>query len=109
AAVKAITAFNPDLVFLDVQMPGLDGFEVLERVSRECLPMIVFVTAHDAHALRAFEIHAIDYLLKPFGEDRFEESLRRAREELSRDETYPERRRLSELIEAMDRARDSGA
>jgi len=84
AAVEAIRTFQPDLVFLDVQMPGLDGFEVLEKVAGHHLPMVVFVTAHDAHVLKAFDIHALDYLLKPYSESRFKESLRRARVEVER-------------------------
>lgn len=78
-ALAAIRAHAPDLVFLDIQMPGLGGFEVLERLG-EAAPEIVFVTAHDEHALRAFEVHAVDYLLKPFSDGRFRESMRRARE-----------------------------
>src|ERR1044071_4399091 len=70
---------EPDLVFLDVQMPGLDGFGVLEALDFEPLPQIVFVTAHDHFALRAFEVHALDYLLKPFDPGRFEKVLDRAR------------------------------
>ena len=110
-AVEKIETLKPDLVFLDVQMPGLDGFQVLERISRDILPMVVFVTAHDVHALRAFEIHAMDYLLKPFSEERFQESLRRAREELRKTDEFPERRRLAELVESLEAARaglDSG-
>lgn len=78
-ALTAIRECAPDLVFLDIQMPGLGGFEVLERLG-EAAPEIVFVTAHDEHALRAFEVHAVDYLLKPFSDGRFRESMRRARE-----------------------------
>lgn len=102
AAVEAIRALRPDLVLLDVQMPGLDGFEVLDRVGADGLPMVVFVTAHDAHALRAFEVHAVDYLLKPFSEERLAEALRRAREELARTQEFPERRRLGELLGALE-------
>ena len=76
-AVKAATDLRPDLMFLDIQMPKLDGFEVLELL--EPRPTVVFVTAYDQHALRAFEIHAVDYLLKPFSLDRFEEALQRAK------------------------------
>ena len=68
-AVRAVTQHDPDVLFLDIQMPKLDGFEVLELLDRS--PAIVFVTAHDEYALRAFEVNAIDYLLKPFSEDRF--------------------------------------
>ncbi len=84
-AVKAASEISPDLVFLDVQMPKLDGFEVLELI--EPVPAVIFVTAHDRYALRAFEVHAVDYLLKPFGEDRFREALERALQRLG--ETLP--------------------
>ncbi len=80
-AVKSVTELKPDLVFLDVQMPKLDGFEVLELIGTSAA--VVFVTAHDNHAIRAFEVHAVDYLLKPFGCDRFEAALTRAKERLS--------------------------
>jgi two-component system LytT family response regulator len=79
-AVKAVTELSPDLLFLDVQMPKLDGFEVLELLGRD-VP-VVFITAYDQYALRAFEVHAVDYLLKPFSEERFEEALERTRERL---------------------------
>jgi two-component system LytT family response regulator len=78
AAVEAIAGMRPDLVLLDVQMPGLDGFGVLRCVARAHLPAIIFVTAHDEHAIRAFEIHAVDYLLKPVTVARFREAVRRA-------------------------------
>jgi two-component system LytT family response regulator len=79
-AVKAVTELSPDLLFLDVQMPKLSGFEVLELLGRD-VP-VVFTTAYDQYALRAFEVHAVDYLLKPFSEDRFAEALSRVRERL---------------------------
>jgi two-component system, LytTR family, response regulator len=79
-AVKAVSELSPDLLFLDVQMPKLDGFEVLELLGRE-VP-VVFITAYDQYALRAFDVHAVDYLLKPFSEDRFAEALERTRERL---------------------------
>jgi two-component system, LytTR family, response regulator len=79
-AVKSVTELKPDLVFLDVQMPKLDGFEVLELIGTSAA--VVFVTAHDNYAIRAFEVHAVDYLLKPFGCDRFEAALTRAKERL---------------------------
>jgi two-component system, LytTR family, response regulator len=81
AAVAAIKKHCPDLVFLDVQMPGLDGFGVIQSLSAAniALPQVVFITAHDKFALRAFEVHAFDYLLKPVGEERFREALGRAR------------------------------
>jgi two-component system, LytTR family, response regulator len=79
-AVKAVSELTPDLMFLDVQMPKLDGFEVLELIGRS-VP-VIFTTAYDQYALRAFEVHAVDYLLKPFSEERFGEALSRARARL---------------------------
>ncbi len=81
-AVAAIRRHRPELVFLDVQMPDLDGFGVLAELAREEMPAIVFVTAYDAYALRAFEVNAIDYLLKPFDRDRFSACLERVRRRL---------------------------
>lgn len=79
-AVKAVAEHQPDLVLLDVQMPKLDGFEVLELLGRD--QPVIFITAYDQYALRAFEVHAVDYLLKPFGAERFEQAMVRARERL---------------------------
>jgi two-component system, LytTR family, response regulator len=79
AAVAAIQEYKPDLVFLDVQMPHLNGFEVLRAVGVERMPLVIFVTAFDAFALQAFEAEALDYLLKPFGQDRVQKALERAR------------------------------
>ncbi len=79
-AVKAVAELKPDLVFLDIQMPKLDGFEVLELIGNETA--VVFVTAHDNFAIRAFEVHAVDYLMKPVGAGRFEAALKRAKERL---------------------------
>jgi two-component system LytT family response regulator len=79
-AVKAVADHKPDLVLLDVQMPKLDGFEVLELLGRD--QAVIFVTAYDQYALRAFEVHAVDYLLKPFSAERFHEAMQRARERL---------------------------
>ena len=81
-AVACIQKISPDLVFLDVQMPELDGFGVLESLGDKPMPVIVFVTAHDKFALRAFEVHAVDYLLKPFDRVRFEAALRHAIEQV---------------------------
>lgn len=78
-AVDAIRTLRPDVVFLDFQMPGKTGFEVVRAVGAEAMPATVFVTAYDQHALGAFDLHALDYLVKPFDDDRFEEALRRAR------------------------------
>ena len=79
AAIRAISERKPALVFLDVQMPGIDGFGVVEQLG-PAAPVIVFVTAYDQYALRAFEVHALDYLLKPFDRERFQTALARARE-----------------------------
>src|SRR5256885_10877763 len=79
-AVKAVAEHDPDLLLLDIQMPKLDGFEVLELLDRS--PLVVFVTAHDEYALRAFEVHALDYLLKPFSRERFNAVLERAKTHL---------------------------
>src|SRR5215470_2110218 len=79
-AVKAVTELKPDLLFLDIQMPKLDGFEVLELIGTEIA--VVFVTAYDEYAIRAFDIHAVDYLLKPFGRERFETALHRVKQRL---------------------------
>ncbi len=78
-AVKAIEDLKPDLVFLDIQMPELDGFGVVEAVGPADMPPTLFITAYDQHALRAFEVHALDYLLKPFSPERFHQALDRAR------------------------------
>jgi two-component system LytT family response regulator len=79
-AVKAVAEHQPDLVLLDVQMPKLDGFEVLELLGRD--QPVIFITAYDQYALRAFDVHAVDYLLKPFSAERFAEAMARARERL---------------------------
>jgi two-component system LytT family response regulator len=83
AAVAAIQEERPDIVLLDVQMPGVDGFGVIEALGAENMPLTVFVTAHDRFALRAFEADAVDYLLKPFGDERFERTMERIKTRLS--------------------------
>lgn len=84
SAVEVIRARKPDLVFLDVNIPGLNGFGVIEKIGVECMPAVVFVTAYDQFAVKAFETHALDYILKPFDEERFAAALDRARGALSR-------------------------
>jgi two-component system LytT family response regulator len=82
SAVRAVEESRPDLLFLDVQMPRLNGFEVLEALLPEAMPLVIFTTAHDEHAIQAFEVNALDYLLKPFKQARFKTALQRVREHL---------------------------
>ena len=92
-AVKAANELKPDLLFLDIQMPKLDGFEVLDLIGRDAAG-VVFTTAYDDYALRAFEVHAVDYLLKPFGPERFAESLHLARSRIAQRQPIPARELL---------------
>ncbi len=94
-AVKAVAEHEPDLMLLDIQMPKLDGFEVVELLEQD-LP-IIFITAHDEHALRAFEVHAVDYLLKPYSAQRLADALERARERIGRGDAPAS---LDELVSA---------
>jgi two-component system LytT family response regulator len=95
-AVATIESLKPDLLFLDVQMPELDGFGVLEAI--EETSAIVFVTAYDQYALRAFEVHALDYLLKPFDRERFDKALRRAKSQIERERAGTMNRELAALL-----------
>jgi two-component system LytT family response regulator len=97
-AVAAVCALKPDLMFLDVQMPLLDGFGVLEALRSERLPAVVFVTAYDRYAVRAFETHALDYLLKPFDRARFGKALDRARIQVERDHHAETGKQLRALL-----------
>jgi two-component system LytT family response regulator len=83
-AIAVIERYKPDLVFLDVQMPEVDGFAVLDAIAGERMPAIIFVTAYDRYAVQAFEVHALDYLLKSFDRERFQAALQRAKEEIRR-------------------------
>jgi two-component system LytT family response regulator len=105
-AVEAIKQHQPDLLFLDVQMPGLNGFEVLGKVPAKLLPHVVFVTAYDHFALQAFEVHAVDYLLKPFNRARFTEALTRAKAAVRDHDRQGLARRLDEVMGAMQRLRE---
>lgn len=92
ATLQAIEQHQPDVLFLDIQMPDLDGFEVVDRIPADQMPVIVFVTAYDHYALDAFKIHALDYLLKPFSSERFETAWTHAREQVLRlrqDRSHP--------------------
>jgi two-component system LytT family response regulator len=101
AAVGEIGRLDPDIVFLDVQMPELDGFGVLGKLPPEHLPVVVFVTAYDKYALRAFEVHALDYLLKPFDRERLDATLARVRDELGRRDGAEVSQRLLALLESL--------
>ena len=98
-AVTLILRERPDLLFLDVQTPGGDGFDVIEAIGGEHLPEVIFVTAHERHALRAFDVSALDFLLKPVREDRFRAALAKARRELKRGEAREGPARLSALLD----------
>jgi two-component system, LytTR family, response regulator len=98
-AAELIAREKPDLAFLDVQMPGSDGFEALSKVGPAAAPAVIFVTAYDEHALRAFEVHAVDYLLKPYDDVRFAAALQRAKEEVRRRQTDGVNARLAQLLD----------
>lgn len=100
-AVTVIREARPDLVFLDIQMPDRDGFGVIDALGADVPRGIVFVTAHDEHALRAFDVHALDYVLKPFGRPRFEAAVRRAIRRLEADDAHSLQRTLSSLVSGM--------
>jgi two-component system, LytTR family, response regulator len=107
-AVAAIEAHAPNLVFLDVQMPEVDGFGVLEAVGPERMPAVIFVTAYDRYALRAFDVHAVDYLLKPFARARFEQALARARAGLLAPPPDPPAEDAHPLAALLDELRKGG-
>ena len=96
--IAAIQEYRPDLVFLDVQMPGATGFDVIETIGPAQMPPVVFVTAYDRYALRAFDVRALDYLLKPFDRDRFQQALSRARQQLQQSAPGELERRLLALV-----------
>src|SRR5215468_10154347 len=99
-AVSLIRRLMPDIVFLDVQIPEIDGFGVINEIGVENMPVVVFVTAYDRYTLQAFEVHAVDYILKPFDADRFFAALRWAKRELRLNE-LPRSRRLTRLVDAV--------
>jgi len=102
AAVDAIRRLRPDLVFLDIQMPGRTGLEVLREIGPDAMPATILVTAYDQHALAAFELAAVDYLLKPFDDERFEQAFRRARRLIAFEEIGRLRDRLLAVLEHAD-------
>jgi two-component system LytT family response regulator len=105
AAAQAIATLNPDLVFLDVQMPGADGFDVIDAVGADKMPFVVFVTAYDRYALRAFDVHALDYLLKPFDRDRFRQALTRANQQIDKRRDGEIEKRLAAIVNDLRPAR----
>jgi two-component system, LytTR family, response regulator len=100
-AVEGIRDLHPDLVFLDIQMPEQNGFQVIESLEPGAIPSIIFVTAYDKYAVQAFEVHALDYLLKPFDEERLSAALRHARERLTRPDRLDTGRRILAMLEQM--------
>jgi two-component system LytT family response regulator len=98
-AIKSLDGSPPDLLFLDIQMPEIDGFDVLQAIGVGRVPAVIFVTAYDQFALRAFEAHALDYLLKPFDDERFAAALQRARERIRQQQGGDMDRRLKALLE----------
>ena len=98
-AVRAIRTHNPDLLFLDVQMPEMDGFQVLNEIGVDRIPVTIFITAYDRYALKAFEVSAVDYLLKPFEDERFERAMMRAKEHVSQKKEGRLNNRLLALLE----------
>src|SRR5918999_2193434 len=100
-AVEAIRSSAPDLVFLDIQMPELGGFEVLESLDPKATPYVIFVTAYDQYAVRAFEFHALDYLLKPYDRERFDAAWQRAKEQIKLDRTSRRDQDIIALLEEL--------
>ena len=100
-AVLAIEELKPDLVFLDVQVPNLDGFHILESVGVDRIPAVVFVTAYDQYALRAFDVRAVDYVLKPFGRERLHKAIEKARAQITREKSSDLSGQLVALLEEM--------
>jgi two-component system LytT family response regulator len=104
-ALRAIEKLNPDLVFLDIQMPELTGFEVLDRLDPARTPVVIFVTAYDQYALKAFEVCALDYLLKPFDRERFKRALKRARADLDRRKAGAVNEKVLKLLSELQRSK----
>src|SRR5262252_253360 len=103
--LSAIRRHQPDLLFLDVQMPGLNGFEMLKRLPRNCQPFIIFLTAYDKYALSAFEVHALDYLLKPIDPERFRQAMERAARQIRFHAADSIESRLSGLLAEYSKAK----
>ena len=108
-AVEAVKSFSPDLIFLDIQMPEMDGFDVLASVGAERIQAIIFVTAFDQYALKAFEVHALDYLLKPFDDARFQRALEQAKAQIEQRALNNVSRKLLALLEDRESKRKQRA
>src|SRR5688572_33254840 len=100
-AVEAIKSSTPDIVFLDIQMPEIGGFEVLESLDANATPYVIFVTAYDQYAVRAFEVHALDYLLKPFDRERFEVAWARVKEQIKLEQSGERDQHILALLEEL--------
>jgi two-component system LytT family response regulator len=100
-AIKVIREKSPDLLFLDIQMPEVGGFDVLQAIGKGKMPIVIFTTAHDQHALKAFEVHALDYLLKPFSRERFAGAVERAREQFRNLNNRAPDSKIAALIETL--------
>ena len=97
-ALEAIAELEPDLIFLDIQMPGMSGFEVVERLQQDNMPLVVFVTAYDEYAVKAFEVHAVDYLLKPIEQERLQQALDHVADRMAGQRDQLEKRRLMDVV-----------
>lgn len=106
-AIEEINEQDPDLVFLDIQMPEINGFEVLQHIESDRVPAIIFVTAYDEYALKAFEVHALDYLMKPFNKARFRDSLQRAKNSIKINGNSEVGEKIENLLEYLNPEQDS--
>ncbi|MEZ5503795.1 MAG: response regulator [Halioglobus sp.] len=108
-ALRAVAEHSPDLVLLDIQMPGMDGFDVVCELQADTMPLIIFVTAFDHYAINAFKVHAVDYVLKPVDSDRLREAVARAAGERHALESLGSKEQLIALVRGRDHSEDSGA
>lgn len=100
-ALAAVKAHSPDLMFVDVQMPGMDGFELVDELQADPMPLVIFATAFDRFALKAFDAHAVDYLLKPLDDERFRQALERAKQRRRLEQVADATRKLTEMLDSM--------
>ena len=108
-AIEKINVLKPDLVFLDIQMPGINGFDVLGSLTVKILPLVIFSTAYDQYAIKAFDVRAIDYLLKPYSKERFEQSLQLAKEQFKNRQSSNMQSKIQSLLENYQREFDTNA